>query len=147
METGCLKTAASAMSGPRPVREGWIAGLALLAGTAITVRSAEIPKAPAPLTARRVEICTDGIADRVLLSQAQTIASAAFANIGIQIEWRNGRRSCRAGTVFIGVRESTPGDLLPGAVGYSRAFAGDFGEVFLDRIKMSGQPDLTPHLL
>src|SRR5262249_35029017 len=77
---------------------------------------------------------------------ARLMASSAFERIGITLKWRNGLHFCFAGSVRIGVRESTPADLLPGALGYALAFEGIRGEVFLDRIRNFVQPDLVPSL-
>jgi hypothetical protein len=81
-----------------------------------------------------------------VMYQAQERAAKAFAEVGVQIQWRIGRPSGAQPesepAIVIRLAEQTPADYLPGALAFAKVYEGLHITVFWDRI--ARQPGFAP---
>jgi hypothetical protein len=100
--------------------------------------------APFVSAASQVTVCISGDVPRQ--NQAEAVAAALFARIGIGIRWR-GLSDCPQDAVEVIVVKNTPTALMPNAAGYARPLDGRHAVVFLDRVASVVTPDKVPDLL
>lgn len=81
--------------------------------------------------------------------QAQGEATAIFARIGVELDWRCGQSpSASSVPIVVELADGTPSRLLPGALGFARPYEGIHIRVFYDRIRTSPRPvDLLAYVL
>jgi hypothetical protein len=80
-----------------------------------------------------VVVCVDTAAP-MQLGVAQGVASSIFAEIGIKLDWRHGRR-CTADGLTVTLTVNTPDKLMPGAWAYAQPPDGSRIRVFYDRVR------------
>ena len=95
---------------------------------------------------RTVKVCMEPGTDIFTALRAQTVASKIFAEIGVKIEWHR-QNSCPAEALLISISNSTPADLLPGALAYALPYEGTHIVVFYDRVQKMVEPGTAPYLL
>ena len=95
---------------------------------------------------RKVVVCMEPGTDIFGALRAQTVASKIFAEIGVKIEWHR-QNSCPADALLVSISNSTPADLLPGALAYALPYEGTHIVVFDDRIQKTVEPGSAPYLL
>jgi hypothetical protein len=95
---------------------------------------------------RKVIVCMEPGTDIFATLRAQTVASKIFAEIGVKIEWHR-QDSCPAAALQISLSNSTPADLLPGALAYALPYEGTHIVVFYDRVQKTVEPGAAPYLL
>jgi hypothetical protein len=91
-------------------------------------------------------VCMEPGTDIFTALRAQTVASKIFAEISVKIEWRR-QNSCPAEALLISISNSTPADLLPGALAYALPYEGTHIVVFYDRVQKTVEPGAAPYLL
>jgi len=64
----------------------------------------------------------------------------------VKIEWHQ-QNSCPAEALLISISNSTPADLLPGALAYALPYEGTHIVVFYDRVQKMVEPGTAPYLL
>jgi hypothetical protein len=79
------------------------------------------------------------------LRRAEGLASAMFASLDVQIDWRIGRPNHDAITVSIS--KNSPSDDHPGALAFALPYEGVHIMIFYDRIQKTYAPDVAPALL
>jgi hypothetical protein len=98
-----------------------------------------------------VTVCIEpGAASLVTTGQAKDIASKMFATIGVRIDWRKGLAGCPAQGLQVSVSDSTPANLMPGALACARPYEGTHIRLFYDRIAQVDAvllPRLLAHVL
>ena len=92
----------------------------------------------------KIEVCIRPKDDSPVLDRAQTVASIIYAQVGIQIQWRNGR-PCHPGGIEIELTTNRPPTFLPGALAHAMVYEGTHIEVFVDRLHRV--PDGKKHIL
>ncbi len=95
---------------------------------------------------RKVMVCMQPGTDIFTARQAQTVASKIFAEIGVKIEWHR-QNSCPVEALLVSISNSTPADLLPGALAYALPYEGTHIVVFYDRVQKTVEPAAAPYLL
>jgi hypothetical protein len=95
---------------------------------------------------RTVKVCMEPGTDIFATLRAQMVASKIFAEIGVKIEWHR-QDSCPAEALRISLSNSTPADLLPGALAYALPYEGTHIVVFYDRVQKTVEPGAAPYLL
>ena len=79
----------------------------------------------------------------IIRIQAEALTAKMFANIGVQLEWRNGEPvnpPSEIRYVVVELATGTPADRVPKALAYARPYEGIHITVFFDRI----QTDISP---
>jgi hypothetical protein len=98
-----------------------------------------------------VTVCVErGAALLVTTGRAEMIASKIFAAIGVTIDWRRGLPGCPAQGIQISFSDSTPENLMLGALAYARPYEGTHIRLFYDRIAQVDAvllPRLLAHVL
>jgi hypothetical protein len=98
-----------------------------------------------------VKICMEsGVGEPWVVTQAETIATRMFAEIGVGIEWRHASTSCNTSpgeSLIVQFSTGAPERLFPGALAYSRLDGGDHIEVFYDRVGRTVEAHRVPRLL
>jgi hypothetical protein len=118
-----------------------MATMALIAGSVAHAKSA------ARAAEWSVTVCVErGAAVLVTTGQAEMIASQMFAAIGVTIDWRRGLPGCPEQGIQVSFNDSTPANLMPGALAYARPYEGTHICIFYDRIS-EAEKVLLPHLL
>ena len=93
----------------------------------------------------QVTVCTSNTPERLLVFQAEGLASRILESAGVKIVW-HGNRSCPADAIVVRVSSQTPSEEAPGALAFSRPFEGIHVVVFLDRIRQATDPRAAPAL-
>src|SRR6188472_939172 len=83
---------------------------------------------------RVVVICFERIGQTMA---AESIASAIYAEIGVELQWRY-CRVCPPGGIRIGMTTNTPASLMPGALAYTTPYGEASVRVFYDRLLEGG---------
>ena len=96
---------------------------------------------------RSVTVCVEGEGLSTVEWRAKGLASVMFANIGVQLNWRNGLRECPERGIMISLTGRTPSDLKPGALAYALPYEGTHVQVFVDRIFEMFQEATVPTVL
>lgn len=101
-------------------------------------------------TVSRVMVCVEKAAavEAEMLARGEVSAGKILALAGLEIEWRNQRRSCPQDRdpIILNVTTNTPRDYFPQAYGIALPFEGIHIRVFYDRIQQS-RPDQVVALL
>jgi hypothetical protein len=116
----------------------------LLFGILSTTAGAGDLNLPAQRTA---VLCFENIRDRLVLRQANELAKKIYAGIGVELRWSLKPSSCPVDAIVVSLREDTPRNLLPGALGYSTPYEGVHVEIFYDRILEKAEPRAISTLL
>lgn len=121
--------------------------LAALVLPSILAASAPYGKLTAPY---RITVCVDkdaAVEGRVL-DRGEISADKILALAGLEIDWRNRRRSCppQQDSIILNVTTNTPRDSFPGAYGMSLPFEGIHLNVFYDRIQRVQPYQVVPLL-
>jgi hypothetical protein len=95
---------------------------------------------------RTVKVCMERGTDIFTALRVQAVASEILAGIGVKIEWHR-QNSCPAEALLISISNSTPADLLPGALAYALPYEGTHIVVFYDRVQKMVESGTAPYLL
>jgi hypothetical protein len=97
-----------------------------------------------------VNICLEtGGSDHWVVTQAKTITTRMFAEIGVGIEWRHSANcdTTLGESLIVQFSTGVPEEQFPGALAYSRLADGVHIEVFYDRVSRAVEPRRVPALL
>jgi hypothetical protein len=83
------------------------------------------------------------------LIPAEGLAARMFAEIGVSLEWRNGKPAFESSRpIFVELTTDTPERLKPGALAYALPYEGSHLRVFYDRIASNFYPrSMLAHVL
>ena len=97
-----------------------------------------------------VKICMEtGAGDHWVITQAETITTRMFAEIGVGVEWRQSANcnTVQGESLIVQLSTGAPQDQFPGALAYARLSDGVHIEVFYDRVSRAVEPRRVPALL
>ncbi len=98
---------------------------------------------------RHVTVCMEaaqlGLAESN--ANARALASTMFARVGVTIKWRLGLRGCPPKSILIGLDDTTPPALYPGALAWAQPYEGTQIRIFNDRLARNHGPAHVPVVL
>jgi len=95
----------------------------------------------------RIEACINQLGNSDSMSQAQTVASQMFKDIGVTLNFHTNPRSCPPEAIRISLTGHTPASLLPGALACAEPYEGVHLRIFWDRVQDFATTRRVPNLL
>ena len=104
-----------------------------MTGMAVMVVAASGLAGVTPAEARQLTICMDSsLGNLSMENAAKTVVYGIFADIKLQIDWRNPAK-CPAEAIYVSFSSETPVNEHRGALAYARPYEGTHIVVFVDR--------------
>jgi hypothetical protein len=99
-------------------------------------------------TGTRVAVCLVDHGQTAVRFQATARAAKMYSAIGVMLDWQSTSRACQAaGVIHIELTDSTPANLMPGALAYALPYEGIHIRVFYDRLQHTVPESALPFLL
>ena len=118
-----------------------------MTGMAVMVVAASGLAGVTPAEARQLTICMDSsLGNLSMENAAKTVVYGIFADIKLQIDWRNPAK-CPAEAIYVSFSSETPVNEHRGALAYARPYEGTHIVVFVDRVRYIAPPDGIARLL